>query len=444
MRHILLALLLGATVVRAADQTILGTQLLVKDPGAAEKRKVTGKAKEKASPNTFVGDPTLDGATLTVRAEGATSTEQTFPLPQGTNSKGKPFWTVISHTPHSPTNGYKYKDSKGENGPVAQAAIKISKKGVFTLSFNASGKLGPVSVVPPDPGEGGCVLLELTGGDSYSVRFADGKVTNKGGTLFKVKKPAGQGTCVIPSTTTTTSTVTTTSTTTSTIGSTTSTILTTTTTTTSFTTSTFGTSTTSTSTTSTTSTTGTTIFAGPAFPPVGGTVDFVPTGNAQDAGGADIALSNFSPTGWTALYWGPFDQNLPAAGLDGANHVLSTFLGISGVGDTVATWEGTSPWTNPGDMVVYDVPIRFTLTIVAGGLSFEPSTGIPGLDPGPGTGIDVVIDVAPLGTATDFTTNWAFTADIPTDLSGFIPLSNVPLLGGGLSSSFGGGFYSQP
>ena len=95
--------------------------------------------------------------------------------------------------------------------------------------------------------------------------------------------------------------------------------------------------------------------------------------------------------------------------------------------------------------MVYQVPIRFTLTIVAGGLSFEPSTGIPGLDPGPGTGIDVVIDVAPAGTATDFTTNWAFTADIPTDASGFIPLADVPTQGGGLTmSSFGGGFYSQP
>jgi hypothetical protein len=173
-------------------------------------------------------------------------------------------------------------------------------------------------------------------------------------------------------------------------------------------------------------------------------VEFGFTGNAAGAGGADVSLFNFSPTSWTALYWGPFNQEFPAAGLDGQNHVLSTFLGISGVGDTVATWEGTSPWTNPGDMVVHNVPIRFTLTIVAGGLSFEPSTGIPDLDPGPGTGIDVVIDVAPLGTATNFTTNWAFTADIPTDASGFIPLSDVPLLGGGLTSSFSGGFYSQP
>jgi hypothetical protein len=382
-----------------------------------------------------VGDPTADGATLTVRAEGETPSEQTFELPQGTNAKGKPFWSGDA------TKGFKYKDAKGENGPVTAAAIKKSKKGVFTLSFNAQGKYGPVSVVPPDPGEGGCVLLELTGGDSYSVRFApgDGKVTNKNG-LFKVTNPADQGTCVTAPTTTSTTVVTTTTTITTT-SSTPTTIV----TTTSTTTTTIGTtSTTTTPTTSTTSTTGTTIFAGPAFPPVGGAVQFGFTGNAANAGGADVSLFDFSPTTWTALYWGPFDQNAPAAGLDGQNHVLSSFLGISGAGDTVATWEGTSPWTDPGDNMVHDVPIRFTLTIAAGGLSFEPSTGIPDLDPGPGTGIDVVIDVAPAGTATNFTTNWAFTADIPTDASGFIPISTVPLVGGGLTTSFGGGFYSQP
>jgi len=188
-------------------------------------------------------------------------------------------------------------------------------------------------------------------------------------------------------------------------------------------------------------------FDGPAFPPVGGNVQFGFTGNAPDPGGADVSLFNYSPTSWTALYWGPFDQTVPAAGLDGSSHLLSTFLGISGTGDTVATWEGISPWTNPGDMIVYNVPIRFTLTIVApaSGLSFVLSTSIPDLDPGAGTGIDVVINVAPGGTATNMTTNWAFTADIPTDASGFIPLSSVPTTGGGLTlSSFGGGFYSKP
>lgn len=419
MNQILLKVLLGAAVVHAgmahagampAEFNVLGNQLLVKNPSTPDKRKVVVKAKEKDSPDLLVGNPVLNGGNAYVRAEGANPSEQIFALPQGTNAKGKPFWAGDA------TKGFTYKDPQGENGPVKKAQIKKTSGGVFTLSFQVEGKLGTVDIVPPDPGDAGCAALQLVGGAVYSVLFVDGQITNKGATQFKVAKPTSEGTCFPPETTTTTSTSSSTSSSTS----------------------------TSTSVTTSTSTTTTTIFAGPAFPPVGGNVDFGFTGNAGNAGGADVSLFNFSPASWTALYWGPSGTNVPAASLDGSLHVLSTFSGISGVGDTVATWDGTSPWTNPGDMQVYIVPIRFTLTITAGGLSFEPSTSIPGLDPGPGTGIDVVIDVAPGGTATNFTTNWAFTADIPTDASGYIPLANVPTLGGGLTqNSFGGAFYSQ-
>lgn len=414
MTHVLLALLLGATVVHAADQTILGTQLLVKDPSTAEKRKVIGKAKEKASPDTLVGDPTVDGATLTVRAEGATSTEQSFALPQGTSTKGKPFWTG------SATAGFKYKDPKGENGPVKLAKIKKSGRGVFTIKFTALGKLGSVSVAPPDPGDGGCVLLELIGGDSYSVRFApgDGKVTNKDAKLFKVTKPTGQNTCVTTSTTSTTS---------------------------STVTSTSSTSSTATSTSSTTSTTVATNLAGPAFPPVGGSADAAFVGNAQGPGGADLSFFDFFPTTWTQLYWGMNPMFLPAAGLDGMLHPLSTFAGITG-GGTIATWQGVTDWTDPSDSTTYnDVPIQFTITVTAGGVTWVPSGDITGLDPGPGTGIAAVIDVAPAGTALEFTVKLEFTADIPTDGPGFVALSTIPQLGGGQTlSSFGGAFYSEP
>src|SRR5262249_22486478 len=49
----------------AADQTILGKQLQVKDPKPgvdATKRKGLGQGKEENSPNTIVGDPTMAGA----------------------------------------------------------------------------------------------------------------------------------------------------------------------------------------------------------------------------------------------------------------------------------------------------------------------------------------------------------------------------------------------
>src|SRR6185503_17118519 len=119
---------------------------------------------------------------------------------------GKAFWTGDA------VAGFKYKDPKGENGPVKSAQIKV-KNGVFQLKAAASGKLGPVNLLPPDPGTSGCVLLEIAGGDSYSVLFADGSVSNKAALGFKVKRPTLEGTCVA-STTTTTSTTTSTSTTT--------------------------------------------------------------------------------------------------------------------------------------------------------------------------------------------------------------------------------------
>mgnify|MGYP003693644433 CR=1 FL=1 len=42
-----------------------------------DKRKIIVKAKEVASPDTIVGNPVANGATLTVSANGGTSTTQT-------------------------------------------------------------------------------------------------------------------------------------------------------------------------------------------------------------------------------------------------------------------------------------------------------------------------------------------------------------------------------
>jgi hypothetical protein len=74
----------------AADQTILGRRLAIANPGVSTKEKVTCTASEPHSSNTLVGDPTVGGGVLEVIAHGGTPTEQSFPLPQGTNSRGKP------------------------------------------------------------------------------------------------------------------------------------------------------------------------------------------------------------------------------------------------------------------------------------------------------------------------------------------------------------------
>src|SRR6185436_6326135 len=70
---------------------------------------------------------------------------------------------------------------------------------------------------PPAFGTDGCVLLVIEGGDSYSVEFAGGDITNDGAVLFKVNKPTEQGSCVPTTTTTTVVTTTTTSSSTTTL-----------------------------------------------------------------------------------------------------------------------------------------------------------------------------------------------------------------------------------
>src|SRR5262245_11678615 len=137
----------AAATARAADQTILGSQLVVKDPSTPEKRKVIFKAKEVGSPDTIVGNPAVSGATLSIAANGGTPSAQTFALPMGTSAlTGRPFWSGDA------MRGFRYNDARGENGPVKAAELKKSGSGVFQLKAVAVGKLGAIDVVPPDLG----------------------------------------------------------------------------------------------------------------------------------------------------------------------------------------------------------------------------------------------------------------------------------------------------
>ena len=208
----------AASLVYAADQTILGKSLTVKDPTAGvdpTKRSIKGSGKDKSGGGTLVGNPTLSGsaggALLDIFANagtGGTSTSQEFALPQGT-SNGKPLWSVIGSN-QSPL-GYKYKDN---SGAVRSVLIKKSASGAFSIKVKLSGKGGSISVVPPNPGASGCMALKLgiaaTAGDRYSVQFGatDSKIKNVDAKLFEAKKPTVQGIC--PTVVTTTSTTTTT------------------------------------------------------------------------------------------------------------------------------------------------------------------------------------------------------------------------------------------
>lgn len=185
-----LASALAAPAAHAADQTILGSSISVKNPGAPEERTVSIKAKEKASSNTLVGDPTISGATLTIRMDGTGGpTGQVYSLPQGTNADGKHFWTGDA------SKGYRYKDPNGEQGPVADLQVKLSGSGQFSVSAKLNGENSPLAIVPLTPSSGACMFVEIGGGDSYSTLFSGGeiKITD---TSFSQKKVTTEGTCV--------------------------------------------------------------------------------------------------------------------------------------------------------------------------------------------------------------------------------------------------------
>jgi hypothetical protein len=214
----------AASLAFATEQTLLGKSLTVKQkPGDATSRKITGVGKEKGSPDTLVGNPTLagsaGGAILQVFANGANPTAQTFVLPQGTGSTGKQFWSQSG-------TGFKYKDPKGDQGPVKSVSIKLTPSGSFSIKAKVAAKHGAVDVVPPNPGNSGCLALKLGqapgAGDRYSVDFGvTSQIKNSGDKLFKAKKPTVKAQCptVTPTTTTSTSTsVTPTTTTSSTTG----------------------------------------------------------------------------------------------------------------------------------------------------------------------------------------------------------------------------------
>lgn len=194
------SIVLVGGIAYTADQTILGKVLTLRDrPGHPNQRRITTSGKEKGSPNTLVGTPTSGGAILSVQANGANPTSQSFTLPAAG-------WVA------SGSSGFKYKDSSGLYSAVKRAQIKLTPSGTFTIKAIANGNNGPVNVVPPNPGTDGCVSLAIGGGDTYHVLFGPGSQTrNKGPNFFQAKRPPAQGVC--PAIVTTTTTIATTSTT---------------------------------------------------------------------------------------------------------------------------------------------------------------------------------------------------------------------------------------
>lgn len=186
---VLVAVALGATSAWAADQTILGRQLVVRDPRSDDpsRRTVIAVAKDTAGTATLVGDPTAGGARLELIANGTQASAQVFPLPQGTAANGKPFWTATG------PSSYRYKDIDGEQGPVRLVRVSRGRNGTFRVTAKLTAGPWPFDIVPPDAGTDGFLTISISGGDRYCVQFgSDGPNVNRGARLWKAKQVAAE------------------------------------------------------------------------------------------------------------------------------------------------------------------------------------------------------------------------------------------------------------
>jgi Endonuclease/Exonuclease/phosphatase family len=186
--------LLACAGTAGADQTLLGRRFRLTDrePADAGRRRASIDASERVQPVSLSGDPTLpassSAALLQVLVEGATPGIQTFTLPPGTSSAGRPFWRPLRG------GGLAYVDRHGENGPVTVLRLRIRPDGRARLRVTVRGDRGPLDLVPPGPGTRAWVTLALGEGERYCVRFGpDGVVRNDGARSFAVHRVTERG-----------------------------------------------------------------------------------------------------------------------------------------------------------------------------------------------------------------------------------------------------------
>lgn len=164
----------------AADQLILGRRIVLR--GGGLRANVIGV--EEASSNSVVGDPTIAGATLRIFANGATSTSQTISLPATQ-------WAANFQ------NGYGF-FGRGLAGPVKFVRIRRNFLGKFFIKAQLTGSLGPITVVPPNPGDDGGMVLTINGGDRYCVTLggaAGGDETADSAALWRVVQATTEVPC---------------------------------------------------------------------------------------------------------------------------------------------------------------------------------------------------------------------------------------------------------
>jgi len=180
-------------VAHAAQQVVRGRLFLVTDPsaGRSSKRHVLIHGADFPGTTTVVGDPLANGAMLLVVANGRTSTRQTFALPPGAFSRPNgPGWSRLVKRRRAI---YTYVDERGENGPVTFLTIhQVASSFRVNATLEGRGQRRQVSIVPPNPGTDGVMVLSINGGDSYCVPFggaAGGKITENDAETFRITHP---------------------------------------------------------------------------------------------------------------------------------------------------------------------------------------------------------------------------------------------------------------
>ena len=128
---ILLCLSVRPGLALSADQTIAGKSFSVTDRSGgsdAGARRVGVRAVERGSSHTIVGDPSLDGSTLEIIANGTNATSQTFNLP------------ASGWRERDGGSRFTYRDPKGTNGAVTKAHIRRSRGGKFSIRAAIDGR----------------------------------------------------------------------------------------------------------------------------------------------------------------------------------------------------------------------------------------------------------------------------------------------------------------
>jgi hypothetical protein len=198
MRTVKLALVVALAFVASpvVAQTILGSKLDFKaKPGFPATRKLTMKSRETASPEVISGDPSVNGATVTVIVNGGTSSSQIMSLPPGAR------WRRLPSSPLLPLQGWRYKESThlGVVTPVYGLEIRKSASGTLKLTATFVSKYQPLNVAIPNPGTyAGLVVTFDGGGGTYCTNFggtAGGIYVRNDSVYFRMKAPTAEGTC---------------------------------------------------------------------------------------------------------------------------------------------------------------------------------------------------------------------------------------------------------